>query len=117
MHFLAALFILAGFALLLSAKSAIHEIEAFIIWLIAAVLSCSASIRDALQRIYKELIPKEREHPETLDIPRRAPQGLWNSIKDASIIIFMVLFLFLALSVLLSKDRSGLQIPKWLLPG
>ena len=39
-----ALMIFSGFGILSSAKSAIHEIEAFIMFLIASVLISSASI-------------------------------------------------------------------------
>ena len=48
-----ALMIFSGFGILSSAKSAIHEIEAFIMFLIASVLISSASIIMAIEKKQK----------------------------------------------------------------
>ena len=48
-----ALIIFSGFGILSSAKSAIHEIEAFIMFLIASVLISSASIIMAIEKKQK----------------------------------------------------------------
>ena len=48
-----ALMIFSGFGILSSAKSAIHEIEAFIMFLIASVLISSASIIVAIEKKQK----------------------------------------------------------------
>lgn len=45
-----ALMIFSGFGILSSAKSSIHEIEAFIMFLIASVLISSASIIIAIEK-------------------------------------------------------------------
>ena len=48
-----ALMIFSGFGILSSAKSAIHEVEAFIMFLIASVLISSASIIMAIEKKQK----------------------------------------------------------------
>ncbi|MCT7572220.1 hypothetical protein [Aliarcobacter butzleri] len=48
-----ALMIFSGFGILSSAKSAIHEIESFIMFLIASVLISSASIIMAIEKKQK----------------------------------------------------------------
>ena len=48
-----ALMIFSGFGILSSAKSAIHEIEAFIMFLIASVLISSASIIMSIEKKQK----------------------------------------------------------------
>lgn len=48
-----ALMIFSGFGILSSAKSAIHEIEAFIMFLIASVLISSSSIIMAIEKKQK----------------------------------------------------------------
>lgn len=52
---LAILAFLAGGAILGGAKSAIHEIEAFILFLISAVFISGAGIVEAVNRLRKEL--------------------------------------------------------------
>jgi hypothetical protein len=47
--------LLAGSAILVAAESAIHEIEAFILLLISAVLLTGAAIIEAINRLRKEL--------------------------------------------------------------
>jgi hypothetical protein len=49
---------LAGFLILASAKSAIHEIEGFILFLISAVLLSGAAVIDAVQAMRTALVRK-----------------------------------------------------------
>ncbi|MGD0627254.1 MAG: hypothetical protein ABSB32_21445 [Thermodesulfobacteriota bacterium] len=52
---LALLAFLLGVAILASAKSAIHEIEAFILFLIGAVFISSAAVLDSMNLLKKKL--------------------------------------------------------------
>lgn len=58
---------LAGFLILVSAKGAVHEIEGFILWLIAAVLLTGAAIIDAIYSAIGKLKDEARadqgQHP------------------------------------------------------
>ncbi|MEA2031445.1 MAG: hypothetical protein U9N55_07625 [candidate division Zixibacteria bacterium] len=51
----------AGGAILADAKSAIHEIEAFIIFLISAVFISGAGIVEAVHQLRKELIKENKQ--------------------------------------------------------
>lgn len=53
---LAILAFLAGFGILASAKSAVHEIEAFVLFATAAVLFGSAGIIEAINTQTKKLL-------------------------------------------------------------
>jgi len=60
--------LLIGGSILLSAQSAIHEIEAFILFLISAVLLAGACIVDAVNGVKKEIREKlEMEDSEDED--------------------------------------------------
>ena len=52
--------ILFGFMMLVAAKSAIHEIEAFILFLIGAVCLSGAGIIDAMYAMQKKLLDELR---------------------------------------------------------
>jgi len=52
---LAVLAFLYGFDILGSAKSAIHEIEAFVLYVVSAVLFSATAIVGAINRIYENL--------------------------------------------------------------
>lgn len=52
---LAILALLAGFGILAGAKSAIHEIEGFVLFTIAAVLFSGACILDAILQLAKRI--------------------------------------------------------------
>lgn len=52
---LAILAFLAGFGILVAAKSAVHEIEAFVVYVVAAVLLSGAAIVDAILNLPKRL--------------------------------------------------------------
>lgn len=58
LYVLAVLAFLAGFAILGSAKSAIHEIEAFVLYIVSAVLFSGAAIVGSLNRIEEKLATK-----------------------------------------------------------
>ena len=55
---LAILAFLAGAAIFAGAKSAIHEIEAFLLFLISAIFISGASVVEAVHRLRKELTTK-----------------------------------------------------------
>lgn len=55
LFFLAVVAFLAGAGILTTAKSAIHEIEAFILLLIAAVLLSGAAIVEAVNELRREI--------------------------------------------------------------
>jgi len=52
---LSGLALMAGWGILVAAKSAIHEIEAFILFLISAVLIAGAANVGAINRLIKEI--------------------------------------------------------------
>jgi len=58
MQALGILFIVVGISIFVSAKSAIHEIEAFIVLLIATVLICSGSLRDVLTKMRHDILDR-----------------------------------------------------------
>ncbi len=68
MFALAVLAFLAGFAILASAKSAVHEIEAFVLYVVAAVLFAGAAIVDAIIGL-----PKRLARNEAAEASREAP--------------------------------------------
>ena len=47
---------LAGLAILVAAKSAIHEIQAFILFLISAVFFSGAGVVEAVNQLKKDLV-------------------------------------------------------------
>ncbi len=53
---LAVVAFLAGFGILAVAKSAVHEIEGFVLYIVAAVLFSGAAIVDALMHLPKRLV-------------------------------------------------------------
>jgi len=113
MHFLAALFIVAGFVLLLGAKSAIHEIEAFILWLIAAVLSSSASIVTAMDRIHKEIIGRhdgKQESPPVFLSPATSSNA---KTRDVFFVAIIIVLLIAAFTLLWYKDQASPLLREW----
>jgi hypothetical protein len=52
---LAVLALLSGFGILSSAKSAIHEIEAFVLYIVSAVFFSGAAIVGAINRLAKKI--------------------------------------------------------------
>jgi|GEM_PF-5045917 hypothetical protein len=119
MHFLAGLFILAGFWVLFGAKSAIHEIEACIFWLIAAVLSGSAAVRSAIQTLHQDFIRREPEEKQgrgnvLLDFsPANQPS---KSLQDWFFHIVIAVLLLAAIILLLEKDRVSKGLREWFAP-
>lgn len=114
MHILAALFILAGFGLLIGAHSAIHEIEAFILWLIAAVLSCSAAIVTAIGRIHKEIIGRHEGKQESVPIFVSSATSSNTNARDAIFVAIIIVLLIAALTLLLYKDQAVPLLRGWL---
>lgn len=57
---------LAGALILASAKSAVHEIEAFVLFLVSAVLVSGASIVEAVNRIHRKVEKLAQALEETL---------------------------------------------------
>lgn len=74
--FLAILAIFGGFVMLVIAKSAIHEIEAFIMFLIAAVLFVAAEASEGFNNLAKLLTPKEPEIAQEPGVTSRMIEGL-----------------------------------------
>ena len=69
---LAILAFITGGSILAVAKSAIHEIEAFVLFLIAAVFLSGAAIVEAVDRLHKEpTTNKNAEDPNALDEVQR----------------------------------------------
>ena len=63
---------IAGGSILATAKSAIHEIEAFVLFLIAAVFLSGAAIVESVNRLHEELTTKNNgEDPNDLDKGQR----------------------------------------------
>lgn len=58
---------LYGCSTLLVAKSAIHEIEAFILFLIATVLFTGAAIVSSLKSLVKQNMPKELDNIKPME--------------------------------------------------
>jgi hypothetical protein len=56
-----------GFAIMYDAKSAIHEIESFILFLIASVLFSGAIITDAVNKVRKKLDSESEEEDTALN--------------------------------------------------
>jgi len=52
---LSVLAFLAGFIILVSAKSAIHEIEGFVLYIVSAVLFSGAAVVDAINQFAKKV--------------------------------------------------------------
>lgn len=52
---LSVLAFLAGFGILQSSKSAIHEIEAFVLYIVSAVLFSGAAIVGAINRVAEKI--------------------------------------------------------------
>ena len=61
---LAILAFMVGFAILVSGKSAIHEIEGFVLYVVAAVLFVGAAIVDAILNLPKRLLAAQRAATE-----------------------------------------------------
>lgn len=55
---LSVLAFLAGFAIMVSAKSALHEIEAFVLFIVCAVFLIGSAIVDVLKGIEKKIVSK-----------------------------------------------------------
>jgi Flp pilus assembly protein TadB len=51
----------AGVFILANAKSAIHEIEAFLLFIIATILFCASYVLESLQKIRRQLMEKESQ--------------------------------------------------------
>lgn len=60
---LALLSILSGLYFLMAAKSAVHEIEGLILFLIAAVLFVAAEVREMIEK--SQPVPTAQEKPQT----------------------------------------------------
>lgn len=113
MHVLGAIFILIGIGILLTSKSAIHEIEAFIVLLIGVVLMCSGSVVHALEGIRKEILlrwPEQEEHPLYQSSGPSNRTALLNGFVIAVLIM-------LALALISSRDRVSSALLQWLRSG
>lgn len=114
MQIFGVIFLLIGVVILFSAGSAIHEIEAFIVWLIGTVLLCAGSIIGAIERIRQEILDRWPEkhdgtnHGDHLfqvpDTSRR-----WAAIRNR---LVMGGLIFLALAIISSGDRLGAVLSK-----
>ncbi len=62
---------LAGATIMSAAKSAIHEIEAFLLWIDGSILLCGAAVLDSLNQIRRSL-PQPPQPVPRIHIPGRA---------------------------------------------
>jgi hypothetical protein len=60
---------LAGFGILAAAKSAVHEIEGFALYIVAAVLFSGAAIVDALINLPKRLVQAQEAEAKKVAAP------------------------------------------------
>ena len=66
---LAILAFLAGFAITAVAKSAVHEIEAFVLYVVAAVLFSGAGIVDAIINLPKRMYEYQQAEQKKVATP------------------------------------------------
>ena len=108
------LFIVVGISIFVSAKSAIPEIEAFIVLLIATVLICSGSLRDVLTKMRHDILDRlpERKASSPLFIhPIQTSNSAahWESI----LVPVIVVLLLLALTLFFFKDQVISLVSGW----
>lgn len=113
MQALGILFLVFGISLFVGARSAIHEIEAFIVLLIATVLICSGSLRDVLTKMRHDILDRlpERKAPSPLFIQpiQTSKNAHWESILVPVIVGLM----HFALTLFFFKDQAISLLSRW----
>lgn len=110
MYILGPIFILIGMGILFTAKSAIHEIEAFIVLLIGTVLLCSGSVVAALERIRKEILIRWPEEEKELPLYHSSRPSNRVALRNGFVIAVLIL---LALALIPSRDRLPTILLQW----
>lgn len=90
MKFLGFVAIVVGISVLMTAKRAIHEIEAFILFLVALVLISASAIIDAIYGVWKTLIAR-LPNPEPNDDSTLPGTSYLSIARDIFIIVVLLL--------------------------